>query len=255
MTERRVPVVVDIEAEARRLVERAASTSLVIRVLGGVAIALSSPHALQRRELRRPFHDIDLVAPKKASREIRDLLLADGYTADTHFNALHGATRLLFYDEPNERKVDVFLGVFEMCHTLNLEPRLALPGPALPPADLLLLKLQVVELTEKDVTDALALMLQYEPVQGDDPATLSATYIAHVCARDWGWFTTIHDNLNALRDHTPLLKAAEDASLVRDRIDRLLSIVDAAPKSMGWRLRNKVGRRVVWYQLPEDVRH
>lgn len=29
--------------------------------------------------------------------------------------------------------------------------------------------------------------------------------------------------------------------------------MDSAPKSLKWRARAKIGRRIPWYELPEDV--
>jgi len=142
-----------------------------------------------------------------------------------------------------------------MCHKLDLEPRLSLPGPTLPASDLLLLKLQVVELNEKDVTDALALLLQFEPTLDDGPASLSARYIARLCGSHWGWYATLQDNLAAVRERAILLKSPSDAAVVRARVEGLLAAIESTPKSMSWRLRDKIGRRVVWYELPEAVRH
>ena len=75
---------------------------------------------------------------------------------------MHGARRLLFYDEPNRRQVDVFVGTFEMCHTLPVADRLDVEPLTLPAADLLMTKLQIVRLNEKDRNDAYALLLALE---------------------------------------------------------------------------------------------
>ena len=55
------------------------------------------------------------------------------------FNSLRGDRRLLFYDEPNGRQIDVFVGQFLMCHQLDLDDRLSLDHAhavaGRPPAD------------------------------------------------------------------------------------------------------------------------
>jgi hypothetical protein len=140
-----------------------------------------------------------------------------------------------------------------MCHRLDLEPRLVMPGPALSPSDLLLLKLQIVQLNQKDVTDALALLVQHEPKMQDAAHTLSSVYIARLCARDWGWYTTLSDNLRTVRERAPSILPAEKAAVVQGRIDTLLAAMAGAEKPLAWQLRDKVGRRKVWYQLPEEV--
>ena len=48
-----------------------------------------------------------------------------------------------------------------MCHRLDLRSRLHIAGPALNPADLLLTKLQIVELNRKDAIDMIALLLAH----------------------------------------------------------------------------------------------
>jgi hypothetical protein len=45
----------------------------------------------------------------------------------------------------------------------------------------------------------------------------------------------------------------DDAARVQTRIDALLATMGAAPKLVGWRLRDKIGRRKAWYELPEEV--
>src|SRR5579859_5741336 len=156
----------DLVDEGVRLVDAAASKGVQMKLMGGVAVALSCPDAVARPGLTRRYKDLDFVAARKDSRLIRELLAGQGYTASERFNALHGSSRLLFYDGTNGRQLDVFLGTFDMCHKLELETRLNSPGRTLGPAELLLLKLQVVHLNEKDLIDALALILQHEPAVG-----------------------------------------------------------------------------------------
>jgi hypothetical protein len=246
--------VADIVDEGTRLVREAETRGVALRLLGGVAVHLRCPEAVRRPELSRTYGDIDFAAPRRASRTVRDMLSEQGYVPDSHFNALRGTSRLLFYDEEHSRQIDVFLGTFEMCHKIDLEPRVTMAGPALTPSDLLLLKLQIVELNEKDILDSLALLVQYEPVELDSPATLSTTYIAQHCANDWGWHTTVRDNLQTVRDRaSQILTAPEDIGRARAGAEALVATIDGAPKSLGWRLRDKIGRRKLWYDLPEEV--
>ena len=51
---------------------------------------------------------------------------------------------MIFYDRPNGRHIDLFVGSFRMCHELPLADRLDRDSPTLPLAELLLTKLQVV---------------------------------------------------------------------------------------------------------------
>src|SRR5262249_46465252 len=147
----------DVVEEAARVAGAAAGEGLALRVAGGVGIALTCPSA-RVPPLRRAYADIDLAGRSRDRRGIGALFSRVGYEPDAQFNALHGARRLFFWDAANGRQVDVFLDRFEMCHHIDLAERLDSPGPALPLADLLLMKLQIVEANAKDLADILTLL-------------------------------------------------------------------------------------------------
>ena len=137
----------DPVAEARRLVEAANRLGVVARVLGGAAVYLQAP--AEGPLLPRPIKDIDVATHRGARTAVTQVLIAAGYAPDRMFNALHGAGRLLFYDEVNARKLDVFIGDFSMCHQIPIADRLEREPLTLPLAELLLTKLQIVKLTER----------------------------------------------------------------------------------------------------------
>lgn len=243
-----------VAEEGHRLLGLASEAGLVVRLLGGVAVQVSCPEAMRRPTLRRSCKDLDLAASRRQGRRLQALLKEAGYEANERFNALHGSSRLLFYDMTNQRQLDVFMGTFEMCHRLDLEARLQIGERALAPADLLLLKLQVVELNEKDATDALALLVEFGVGPEDMDDRISTDRVGRVCGSDWGWYTTFGDNLGRVLEHAPLiLPDAADVRTVEERIGALRAAIDAAPKSGGWRLRARVGRRMRWYETPEEV--
>ncbi|HEX4216030.1 MAG TPA: hypothetical protein VIA06_22140 [Candidatus Dormibacteraeota bacterium] len=248
------PILAGVVEEGERLLDLTSEAGLSARLLGGVAVHVSCPDAMSRPSLRRTYKDLDLAASRRQTRQLQALLREAGYEPNERFNALHGSSRLLFYDMGNERQLDIFLGTFEMCHKLDLEPRLEIGSRALAPADLLLLKLQVVELNEKDATDALALLVQFEARPEDAGDCISTDRIGRLCAADWGWYTTLGDNLERARGHAPFILAdAADVTTVEERIGTLRAAMEAAPKSGGWRLRARVGRRMRWYETPEEV--
>jgi hypothetical protein len=244
----------DIIVEASRLVERAEAENISLRILGGIAVHLNRPDATAHIELHRTYRDIDLAASRRVGKKTREFLLAQGYEPNTRFNALHGASRLLFYDHHHRRQLDVFLGTFSMCHKLDLEPRIPLASPTLPVSDLLLLKLQIIELNEKDILDALALLLEPPPGAPGDPSTIDTGYIARLCSSDWGWFATLQDNLNTVRSEAPeVLSSQATSARVQMRIDEILHAIESEPKPVAWKLRDRIGRRKIWYQLPDEV--
>lgn len=226
-------------AEEVVVIGAAARQGAVLRLLGGRAVRhLCAGHIPDER--LRPPGDLDFFGRGRDRSVLLRVLPEFGYVPDREFNLLQGRTRLLFVRDGV--KVDVFLDEFRMCHRLDLRARLDLGEIALPLADLLLTKLQVVQFTEKDRRDAVALLWRAEPGRG--PAGLDAAYVAGLCARDWGLWRTVTGNLARLRPDLPAPAAA--------RSGELESAIAAAPKSAGWRMRSVLGDRTPWYELPEE---
>jgi hypothetical protein len=136
-----------------------------------------------------------------------------------------------------------------MNHTIECAGRLEQDYPTLPLTDLLLQKLQVVQLTEKDALDVVLLLGAHAPgTSGVD--VVDAERLRQVLATDWGFYWTATTNLRKIRELVPRFLASTDAPgrLLSGRIDELLSQLVNAPKSTGWRLRGLVGPRVKWYR-------
>jgi hypothetical protein len=240
--------------EAQRLIARAQVQGIPLRLLGGVAVQLRCAHAAHRA-LARSYADLDFASHKKQGRALSTLLVSTGYTADRRFNALHGERRLLFYDTARSRQIDIFLSTFEMCHKLQFEQRLMLHPVTLSPADLLLTKLQIVQLNTKDTQDILALLMDFPPVESpsDSGNELDMGLIARTCGQDWGWFTTVNDNLDRVAALAPELLDPGESTVTTQRIEAMKHILAETPKSAGWHVRAVAGRRVHWYELPDEV--
>jgi hypothetical protein len=242
----------EMAAAGRSVVAAAAAESVPVRLIGGVAIWLrASPAA--RAALGRSYPDIDLVAHKKQSRKLRAVLEEAGFEPERVFNATHGARRLLYHG-PGGWQVDIFLDTFEMSHTLDLGTRLEAEPETLAAAELLLTKLQIAEVNAKDLSDTAMLLWDHQPASADGPGLLNLAPVVARCATDWGLYTTVTDNLAACAE---LLGSVVPDDPHRSRIaTRIAAIADAlaaAPKSVSWQLRAKVGRRKRWYELPEEV--
>jgi hypothetical protein len=242
----------DIVAEGERLVRIASGSGLTLRLLGGIAIRLRCPSSTQP-PFSRNYGDLDFAAPARTGRAVATLLESAGYRGDRRFNALHGHKRLRFLAAERDWHVDIFLGTFDMCHSLDLESRLQLDCPTLPLADLLLTKLQVVKLNRKDALDILALLSDHEVAE---PAPgrrgIDGARVAAICAEDWGWHTTVSENLQKV-EAVGLGLGGEARERATRAIHRLRSAITEAPKSLRWRLRSVIGRRMAWYEEPEEV--
>lgn len=244
--------------EARRIVKAAQAAGVTIRAIGGVGVALTAP-TVGLLEPRRTYHDIDLVAPAGAAAITR-VMTALAYEPAREFNTLNGSERLLFHDA-DRRRIDVFIDTLRMCHELPFRDRLgsaAWPW-TLPTADLLLSKLQIVEQTDRDAQDVLALLADHELVEADGDG-IELPRLRRVCGSDWGWWRTVDDNLARLVARWIEPAAAGESAPVgarsraRDRARALREVLAGCPKSMAWRVRAAVGARLRWYDLPEEVR-
>ena len=243
-----------ISDEAKRILDEARERGIILRLFGGVAVKYHCPSATHR-SLQRSYPDLDFFGRGKQGREVRKLFLDLGYEPNQRFNALHGATRLIFEDAKNQRVVDIFLDVFRMCHTLHLGNRLTLDDYTIPISDLLLTKLQVVEINEKDIRDLIAILNDHDVVEriaSVEKEVIDTGYIASLCADDWGLCKTISLTLRKLLNFISKYELEPGArQILETRINKLLHAIETVPKSFKWRLRDKVGERKLWYDLPE----
>jgi hypothetical protein len=206
----------------------------------------------RRPPLARSYADIDLATTGSAKEGVVSLLETLGYTGDKEFNMLHGHRRLYFWDERNQRQVDVFVDEANLCHRIGLSRRLEAVPHTLSLADLTVLKLQVVETNEKDYLDICAIFADHE-LTADD-AGVNTTYIADLTASDWGLWRTLGMVSERSERFALELPEFEAAEVVAERLRRLRAELEAAPKSRGWKLRARIGDRKRWYELPEEVR-
>ena len=218
--------------------------------MGGAAVNLHCSSARQA-PLKRKYGDLDFVASSKQRQAVQKLFESLGYQGDRRFNTLNGDQRLLYLDGVNGRQIDVFIDRMKMCHVIELANRLGHEGPTLTPADLLLSKLQVYEVNMKDLVDTTALLLDH-PIADHDDEAINAAYLARLTSEDWGLHRTLQLNSGRVREAVRELDV--DAGLVNQRLDELWTRIDAQQKSLKWRLRARVGDRVSWYELPEEVR-
>jgi hypothetical protein len=198
---------------------------------------------LRGRGGSRHINDIDLIVPAGQHRPTAQLLTEHGYRPEERFNALNGHRRMLFHGE--DWDLDVLVGTFEMCHRIEMGERLALDYPTLPVADLLLTKLQVVKLNAKDAADIVDLMRGHH--LGVGPGDwIQVDRLTEVVRDDWGLWRTISGTI------ATVAQTHEDA-VVDHRLARLADELNAIPKTRRWRLRARVGERVAWYVLPDEV--
>ena len=240
----------DPVAEGGRIAASAAERGVPLRLLGGVAVAMLCPSS-RRAPLQRSYADIDLATRRGAGKEAAALLEALGYEPNREFNTLHGHRRLLFWDEANQRQLDVFVEEANLCHRIDLGKRLELVPETLPLADLTVLKLQVVETNEKDYLDLCAIFADHD--LSEDESGVNSHHIAALAASDWGLWRTLGIVAERTAQFARDLAGFEASERVAERLGRLRQELDTVPKSRGWKLRARIGDRKRWYELPEEV--
>jgi hypothetical protein len=249
--------------EALRIVEEGRKRGIAIRVMGALACRI---HSLECSELHkklnrlgldsREFTDIDFISYSRHAQDLTKLFESLGYRVNRAaftFGWIWASRHI--YDEPQGRfHVDVFFDKLKMCHTIDFRERLKLDYPTVPLAELLLEKIQIVRMAEKDVKDSIVLLKAHE-VGEVDKETINAKRIAKILADDWGFWYTATSNLrtvkNLLRNYDII--AEEDKNAVAVKIDKIMEYIEMEPKSIGWKMRASVGARKKWYDDVEEL--
>jgi hypothetical protein len=244
----------DLMPAAVELIEAGNERGVPLRLVGGLAVRYLTPDFPPRT---RAGQDLDFATSSDFKRPLIEYLEERGFLGDRRFNSLHGHKQM-YFQTAEGRALDVMVDKLEMCHVLEFKARLDRMPITLDVADLLLTKLQIVELNQKDAQDIIYLMAAYPVAEGDEPGTVSLGRMTSV-TDDWGWWRTVTMNLDKVRD----LASGEVASLVPsgsphdavEQIARVRGALEDAPKSLKWKLRAKVGDRKRWYLEPEEVSH
>src|SRR5436305_11695425 len=166
-------------AEALRIVEEAESQGIKLRILGSLAYRIHCPQNLEMfAKMERALTDIDFAAEKRQSKQIKQFLTATGYVEDERMTVSTEGNRYYFEYPDTGLGVDVFMNELYFCHRIPFEGRLELDRPTISTTDLLLEKMQIVELNLKDITDTMVLLLDH-PIasNGSDRDTLYGSYI------------------------------------------------------------------------------
>jgi hypothetical protein len=243
----------EIRQEAERLSALAVRQGVPLRMMGGLAIWLRSS-SVRRPPFAREYADIDFAAGSRGRAAIKAFIEGQGYVPEKLFNAIHGAQRLN-YAEPHGRwTMDILIDELAMSHKLDLRGRLAGPEPTIPLADLALTKLQIWEINRKDLADVMCLLAD-NPLGSDGDGAIGLERIGAVLGADWGFYHTVERNLGKVAElaaEEPVEGAPFD---VAAQVERICAAMEAAPKTMGWKTRARIGERVRWYEIPEEVRH
>jgi hypothetical protein len=141
-----------------------------------------------------------------------------------------------------------------MNHAIDFKNRLELDFPTISIADLLLEKMQIVQINEKDIKDTIILLREH-PVGDSEKETINANYVASLLAEDWGFWYTTTNNLQKVQDYINEITSlsTEDKTTVTSRLTELRNRLDTQPKTMKWKMRARIGPKKKWYTDVETI--
>lgn len=243
------------EHELKHILSVSQEAGLLLRVIGSLAFQMHCPQfGYLQAAMGRAYTDIDFAAYGKQSREIQELLTSLGYQENREIFINSEGERAIF-DKPDAGlHVDVFYEKLDFCHTIYWKDRLEVDSPTIPLAELLLEKMQIVKLNEKDVIDTIMLLLEHPLGEGDDEL-INLERVAKLCAADWGLWRTTTMNLDKVRQlaqHYAQL-TPEQKYKIQSQVAEALARLENEPKPLAWKLRARLGDRVKWYKDVDEV--
>lgn len=248
----------DFYTERTRIVDALAQEEnkhILMRLIGALAFRTHCPkYGYIQDNLGRKFTDFDFVSYPRFVRDVRRVLTELGYEEDKQVTQLFGDRRMVFHDPAFGRHIDVFYNVLDFCHPINFVGRLEKEQVTVPLAELLLEKMQIVQINEKDVIDSIMLLREH-PIGDADREIINATVITGILSNDWGFWRTFTVNLKGLDEKLAAYEniSPDDQEVVHNRIKELQDRIEAAPKSLRWKARAQIGERVKWYKDVEEL--
>jgi hypothetical protein len=243
------------ENELKHIIKASEEAGLLLRVIGSLAFQMHCPQfGYLQAAMGRAYTDIDFAAYGKQSKPVQELLTSLGYKENREVFITSEGERAIFDKPESGLHVDVFYEKLDFCHVIYWKDRLEVDSPTIPLAELLLEKMQIVKINEKDVIDTIMLLLEH-PLGDDDKETINMKRVAKLCADDWGLWRTTTMNLDKVQklaqDYEQL--RAEQKRKIDSQVTTALTRLDAEPKPLAWKLRARVGDRVKWYKDVDEV--
>ena len=243
------------EGELKRIIKASDEVGILLRVIGSLAFQMHcSKYGYLQEAMGRAYTDIDFAAYRKQTKEIKELMDSLGYIENREVFIVSEGERSIFDKPDTGLHVDVFYEKLDFCHVIRWDGRLEVDSPTIPLAEMVLEKMQIVQINEKDVIDTIMLLLEH-PLGDIDDETINIKRIAELCSADWGLWRTTTMNLGKVRQLAHSYKQLKDEQKahVEAQVVSALERIEQEPKSLAWRLRARVGDRVKWYKEVDEV--
>lgn len=243
------------ENELKKIIKASDSAGILLRVIGSLAFQMHCPNfGYLQQVMGRAYTDIDFAAYSRQSKDIKALLAGLGYIENREVFIVSEGERAIFDKPETGMHIDVFYEKLNFCHVIRWTGRLEVDSPSIPLAEMLLEKMQIVQINEKDIIDTIMLLLEH-PLGDIDKETINIKRIAELCSTDWGLWRTTTMNLTKVRQLAQSYDqlTSEHKEKINLQVETAIARLDQAPKSMAWQLRSRVGDRVKWYKDVDEV--
>jgi hypothetical protein len=243
------------ENELKRILHASDDAGIILRVIGSLAFQMHcQKYGYLQAALGRAYTDIDFAAYPRQNKEIQHLMAALGYHENREVFIVSEGNRSIFERPEVGLHLDVFYGKLDFCHVIHWDGRLEVDHPSIPLAEMLLEKMQIVQINEKDIIDTIMLLLEH-PLGEEDKETINIKRVAGLCSTDWGLWRTTTMNLEKVLQLAQSYEqlTGEQKEMIVSQVKDALARIDLEPKSLAWRLRARVGDRVKWYKEVDEV--
>lgn len=243
------------ENELRRILKTSEERGVTLRVIGSLAFQMHcQKYGYLQAALGRAYTDIDFAGYRNQSKPVKEMMQDLGYEEIREVFIVSEGDRAIFHQSNGSLHVDVFFDKLDFSHVISWNDRLEVDNPTIPLAELLLEKMQIFQINEKDIIDTIMLLLEH-PLGDTDDEVINIQRVAELLSKDWGLWRTTTMNLEKVKQmagHYSQLSEDEQAR-VASQVDESLKRIEAEPKSRGWKLRDRVGDRVKWYKDVDEV--
>jgi hypothetical protein len=243
------------ENELKRILKASDDAGIILRVIGSLAFQMHCPKfGYLQAAMGRAYTDIDFAAYQRQTREIQAMMAGLGYRENREVFIVSEGARAIFERREVGLHIDVFYEKLDFSHVIHWKDRLEVDHPSIPLAEMLLEKMQIVQINEKDIIDTIMLLLEH-PLGEQDQETINIKRVAELCSTDWGLWRTTSMNLEKVRK---LAQGYEQLTgtqkeMIDSQVKSALQRMDQEPKSLAWRIRARVGDRVKWYKEVDEV--
>ncbi len=243
------------ENELHAILKASDDSGILLRVIGSLAFQMHCPQfGYLQAALGRAYTDIDFAAYKQQNKEIGGMFARMGYVENREVFISSEGERAIFDKTGTGLHVDVFYEKLDFCHAIYWKDRLEIDSPTIPLTELLLEKMQIVQINEKDIIDTIMLLLEH-PLGETDKETINIKLAAALCANEWGLWRTTTMNLEKVKQlaHHYTQLTPDQKKHVESQVDAILKRLNDEPKPLAWRIRDRVGDRVKWYKDVDEV--